>query len=421
MRPTFLPLSRRRVLVGSGVILGGFSLPAWAQTPSGSVPDGFRILTIRPAALALPAVGPSAVNWGYDGVVPGPTLRVRRGEDLRVRLVNGMDEPTTVHWHGVRLPNAMDGTPPLTQQPIQPGASFDYRFAPPDAGTFWYHAGPTQTARGLAGTLIVEESERVEVARDVALMFQAAAPTATAVTVNGVVGPDIAVKAGERVRLRFVNASGLALRIQIPSLRCWVMAIDGQPAEVFLAREGRLALAPGNRIDIFVDAALEPGGKAPILLHAGPAPTTLAQLVAEAPGSTGPLPDPKPLPSNRLPERMDFPRALRVNVPIDASTLATGAALSTKPLFSVRRGRTVTLALINRTDAAHTIHLHGHSARLLDRLDDGWKPFWLDTVLVEAMQTVRVAFVADNPGKWAIDVGAVDRDGSGMFGWFEVT
>ena len=77
--------------------------------------------------------------WGYDGTVPGPTLRVKQGEEIKLRLVNGLNQATTVHWHGLRLPNAMDGVPHLTQKPIEPGQSFDYHFAPPDAGTFWYH------------------------------------------------------------------------------------------------------------------------------------------------------------------------------------------------------------------------------------------------------------------------------------------
>src|SRR5438552_13578868 len=123
MRPTSLPLSRRHFVIGSGIAISGLGLPVWAQTPS-VAPDGFRILPIRPAALATDR--PNG-TWSYDGMIPGPTLRVRRGEELRVRLINGMAEPTAVHWHGVRLPNAMDGSPPLTQTPINAGASFDYR------------------------------------------------------------------------------------------------------------------------------------------------------------------------------------------------------------------------------------------------------------------------------------------------------
>ena len=106
---------------------------ARAQTAS----DAFRLLRAHPAGASASGADPAL---RYDGSLPGPTLRAKRGEELRVRLVNALAEPTGVHWHGVRLPNAMDGAPPLTQPAVEPGASFDYRFRPPDAGTFWYHA-----------------------------------------------------------------------------------------------------------------------------------------------------------------------------------------------------------------------------------------------------------------------------------------
>ncbi len=84
---------------------------------------------------------------GFNGTVPGPVLRIKRGDDLRVRLVNELVVDTAIHWHGVRVPNAMDGVPGLTQPAVAPGESFDYRFTPPDAGTFWYHA-PSRAHRG---------------------------------------------------------------------------------------------------------------------------------------------------------------------------------------------------------------------------------------------------------------------------------
>src|SRR5262245_105119 len=115
-------LSRRDVLLGSGCALATFAARARAER----APDGFTVLRASTA--------------GFDGAVPGPVIRARRGGEVKVRLVNGLDEPTALHWHGVRLPNAMDGGSPLTGPPVAPGASFDYRFAAPDAGTFWYRA-----------------------------------------------------------------------------------------------------------------------------------------------------------------------------------------------------------------------------------------------------------------------------------------
>ena len=160
----------------------------------------------RPRA-AIDRLGSSGL--GYDGIAPGPTLRVRRGDELRVRLVNELAAPTSVHWHGIRLPNAMDGVPQLTQPAVAPGASFDYRFRPPDAGTFWYHAYIAgQTDRGLAGAFIVEDAQPVDVDRDIALLLTTpAAADGPPVLVNGSARPDIAVKTGERLRLRIVNAT----------------------------------------------------------------------------------------------------------------------------------------------------------------------------------------------------------------------
>jgi FtsP/CotA-like multicopper oxidase with cupredoxin domain len=178
---------------------------------------------------------------------------VKRGEELRVRLLNELAEPTSVHWHGVRLPNTMDGVPQLTQSAIAPGASFDYRFKPPDAGTFWYHAPVgAQVAQGLYGALIVEEEQPVSVDRDILLVLGTAADGADArapVLVNGLLRPDIAVKSGERLRLRLINATATrSLALKVEGHAAWVMAIDGQPAEPFLARDSRVGLGPGNRV-----------------------------------------------------------------------------------------------------------------------------------------------------------------------------
>src|SRR5262245_52558090 len=153
MRP-LIPLSRRAFLAG-GLTVTCLRLPVRAQQAAGE-----RVLHARPGTAALHGGGlPTTPIWGYDGVAPGPALRVKRGEELRVRLVNELPEPTTIHWRGLRLPNPMDGVPHLTQQPVAPGSSFEYRFRPPDAGTFWY--GPAgnaaaQTSRGLRAALIVD-------------------------------------------------------------------------------------------------------------------------------------------------------------------------------------------------------------------------------------------------------------------------
>jgi FtsP/CotA-like multicopper oxidase with cupredoxin domain len=326
----------------------------------------------------------------------------------------------------VRLPNAFDGTT-LTQQPVRPGASFDYRFRPPDAGTYWYRATPrTPQNRALQGPFIVYETEPPDVERDVALILDAWSPgpevknAAPAFTINGLPTLDIPVVANERMRLRLINAADAQLiTLRIDRHPVMVMAIDGQPAEPFAAREGRITLSPGNRADLFVDAVLEPGSVAPLVLQNDGADVPIGRLVyaAHAPARPAPRTEANPLPPNPLPERMDFRSALRVDLPPDT---APDTSVPAKPLFSIKRGRTAQLAIKNSAPEPSVLHIHGHSVRLLDALDDGWKPFWLDTVLCVPQQTTRVAFVADNPGKWLLHARGIgaERD---TIAWFEVT
>jgi len=416
-------LSRRHIL--AGLALSWFELPGFAQ-PQGGSQDGFRILRAYPHTSTLPGGAATAV-WGFDGTAPGTPLRVKRGEELRVRLINDLPEPTALHWHGVRVPNAMDGVSDLTQPPIAPGKSFDYRFRPPDAGTFWYRpAGnaAAQIGRGLRGALIVEESAPVAVDRDALLVLEDW-PLANAMplTVNGAPEVPLAVRTNERLRLRLINATvarGLVLRIERHTPR--IMAIDGQPAEPFLARDARIALAPGNRADVFVDMLLERGERAAILLEDAGAQRVIARFdYGGDPARATPLAEAPPLPANALPERLDLRSSSRHDVQLDALVALPAPLHERAPVFSVRRGRVVVLALSNRTELTQTVHLHGHHMRLLDRLDDGWKPYWLDTLTIAARQTDRVAFLADNPGKWLIEAQALNDKRPRTATWFAVT
>ena len=378
-------VTRRNWLAGAAFGGAAAVLPAWgwAQTAAQTAPDGFQ---------ALHANG------------PGHTLRLIRGEEVRVRLFNDTTEPAAIHWHGVRLPNGADGILGLTQPAIAPGGAFDYRFVAPDAGTFWYRpalASTGQRLRGPSGPLIVSETPPLDIDRE-AVVFVNALP-------NAGTTERLSVQTNQRLRFRIINAMLAPIRLRLEKHRAMVMAIDGQPAEPFAARDGRMMLGSGNRIDLFVDAALAAGDHAALLVDTASGEAPLLQLVYEgAAARAAPLPELKSLPPNPLPERMDFRGALRAEVPLDTLPVGQGA-----PLFRTKRGRTVMLALVNKTAALQMVHLHGHSVRLLDKLDDGWKPFWLDTVAVPPQETARVAFVADNPGKWLIETQSASS-------WFEV-
>ena len=388
-----LHLSRRRLLAG-GLVLTGIGLVP-ARSAAQIAPDGFRVIR--------------AQLDGYDGAAPGPALTVKRGEELNIRLVNDLPEPTAIHWHGVRVANAMDGA---TGVPVQPGQSFDYRFVPRDAGTFWYHASTVgQQRSGLYGSLVVTDTAPADVDYDHLLMLDDGALSRN-------VPLDISVRKNGRVRLRAINATldklvSLRVADHIP----WVMAIDGQPAAPFIARDGRIGIGPGNRADLFFDAALGPDVLSLITARTGGTEAIVARL-KYMPGEDlrpAPRPDPQPLATNGLPERMDFASAQRATIAIADNMTAAIQNLSFK------RGRTVILALENNADTACVVHLHGHSFRLLDKLDDGWKPFWLDTYVIGAKETARISFVADNPGQWLIDCRRLEKPEDGMSVRFDAT
>src|SRR5687767_6563407 len=224
------------------------------------------------------AAHPATDVWAYNGSVPGPILRYRQGERLRIEVENALDVDTTVHWHGIRLPNRMDGVPHLTQAPIARGGRFLYEFELPDAGTYWYHphlGSPEQVGRGLSGALIVQEREPPAVDRDLVWVLSDwrldrearittdfmsfmdashAGRIGNTVTVNGSIRESFAVRAGERIRLRLINASnariyGLRFEGHEPS----VIALDGHPVAPHW--EGRVLLGPGMRADLILDCA----------------------------------------------------------------------------------------------------------------------------------------------------------------------
>jgi len=228
---------------------------------------------------------PATAVWAYSGTVPGPVLRLPQGEPFRAVVENRLSEPTTEHWHGVRLRNAMEGVPDLTQAAMPPGASFTYDFTPPDAGIYWDHPradSMQQLGRGLAGALIIEDREPIQVDRELlwvlsdwrlnaegqlaagfgnAMEAAMAGRIGSVTTVNGRVPGQIAVRAGERIRLRLSNtalARIMALRFEQHRVR--IIALDGQPVfEPFDPENGRLLLGPAMRADLIIDMSGEPG------------------------------------------------------------------------------------------------------------------------------------------------------------------
>lgn len=246
-----------------------------------AVPDRVRL---------VPEPFSKTTIWGYNGAVPGPEIRVRQRERLRVEVENGLAEETTVHWHGVRVPNAMDGVPHLTQTPIAVGERFVYEFDAVDAGTFWYHPhqrGFEQVGRGLYGPLIVEEPEPIRVDRDVTWVLgdwrlkksgeisedfgnrhdiHHNGRVGNTVTINGRVPDSFAVKKGERIRLRLINAANARIfSLDFAGHEPVVIALDGQPVTPHAPYGGRVVLGPAMRADLIIDMTGEPGSQSSIM------------------------------------------------------------------------------------------------------------------------------------------------------------
>jgi FtsP/CotA-like multicopper oxidase with cupredoxin domain len=289
--------------------------------------------------------------------------------------------------------------------------------------------------------LIVSETEAIAADRDETLLIEgfrlkadgsAIAPgldpsgTVAVYTVNGELKRDITVRPRERLRLRFINALQrhvIALKFERHDVT--MMALDGQPTEPFLARNGTFALAPGGRADVFVDITLG-AGSTPILMHDGEAARSIGQLIVsdDAPKRAEKLPPATPFPSNGLPSYLDLKSALRVDLAFggDQKDWLRPAtfAISSAPVFRAKIGSVVVLSLTNRASLTSVFHLHGHHFRLLDRLDDGWKPFWLDTIAIDAGQTQRIAFAAQFAGRWLMEAADANWSAPKLLRWFSV-
>ena len=169
-----MPTLKRRRLLQAGLAAASLPLlPPLARAAAAPLRE--IALVAGPAQATLQAGAPATAVWAYGGHAPGPEIRVALGTHLRVTLTNKLDRPTSLHFQGLRLPNALDGVAGLTQKPVMPSESFTYAFVARDAGTYWYRpeAGDAeQQPRGMAGALVVEDKEPIKVDRDLVWVLQ---------------------------------------------------------------------------------------------------------------------------------------------------------------------------------------------------------------------------------------------------------
>ncbi len=478
------PVTRRRALTGLGAAAGAalisVTLPPLARA-KGNIRD-VRLQAGPTTARLVGPEGPETAVWAYNGRTPGPVIRAMQGERLRVHFKNTLEQPTTIHWHGIRLANAMDGVPYLTQDPVPPGGTFTYEFDAFDAGTYWYHPhfnSSEQVAMGLAGALIIDEPAPPEVDRDVLWVIDDWRLTKDAaiasfdrpfhdmvhggrfgntVTVNGQIAEDVPVTPGERIRLRIVNvANARIFRLIFTGHRPWLAAIDGHPVPPRQFDEGQLIIAPGSRADLIIDMTGKTGDRFTVIdnspegiryrladLAYGPTPATPppARRAPEA-WAENPLPEPDLDTATRLELVMEGGAMGGLESALYKGEKLTGRELARQhgmvwsfngevhppmqygehshPMFTFKKGESVILAIRNDTAFEHPIHLHGHTFRVLTR---NGKPApdqpWQDTVLLTVDGEAEIAFVADNPGDWMLHCHIMEHQKSGMMGHFRV-
>lgn len=393
-------------------------------------------------------------GWSYNGTVPGPVIEAQAGDVVEVHLLNRLAEPTTIHWHGIRLPAPMDGTE-STQHPVEPGACFTYRFRVPDAGTFWYHPHANETVqleRGLYGALVVRgpdepvvDAERVLVLDDVRLTWRGRiAPPGGVLErhngregrvrlLNGRAEPELDIPAGHVERWRIVNvASARYVRLALGGRSFSLIGSDGGLVErPFQLQE--ILLTPGDRADILV-GPFEQGEVVPI--QSLPYDRGLGRRrriesfgtvrVTASEGSTRArvLPDRlrsiQPLASPEAEVTREIRLGGRMSLKRGVDFVVNGEMHHHAPHVHV--GSTEVWDVINETPLDHPFHLHGFFFQVLSV--NGVPPAyrsWEDTVNVPARGRVRVAWYADaRTGSWMYHCHILEHHAAGMMAHFEV-
>ena len=403
---------------------------------------------------ASAAAGFAKTVWTYGGTVPGPELRVTQGHRVQVTLVNNLPESTTLHWHGLQLPNAADGVAGLTQDAVQPGQSFTYESVAREAGTFWYHSHQQteqQLPRGLFGALVVEPaSGQVAENRDYTVMLHG---NPGDVSVNGTTNLQLEARPGETVCLRLVNAvaPGMDGGPEAPVLvgaPVQVVALDGRDLRAPQPLHAtRVPLGMGQRADLVF--TMPASGAVQLIDTEVVGETSLVQNIIEslsgattprlltvtigngtAPASdiaTVPLFDltrygtPAPDALALAPADVSAPIVLdkhpgmRDGRPQLIHTINAEASPNVPPI-NVQEGQIVHLHIVNNTAEYHPMHLHGHVMSVLARNGESLQgsPVHLDSILVGPGETWDVAFAADNPGIWMFHCHVLLHAGMGM-------
>ncbi|CUI00418.1 multicopper oxidase family protein [Leisingera aquaemixtae] len=460
-------MNRRDFLLGTAATAGVLGSGGWGLTAAGEA----QRLIIQPASFAFretPTEG--LVSLSPDA--PPPVLYGTQGKPMRLRVQNGTEDYTAMHWHGLRIANAMDGVPYLTQMPIAGGEVFDYAFTPPDAGTYWYHPHcmtMAQMAHGLTGVMVIREAEDPGFDGDQAINLRdfrlddqgAFLPYYTArgaarggthgnvLTANWLQAPVYDHPAGGLVRLRVVNTDTTRIyKLHLSTDQAGIIAWDGHPIEFDMplpSAKEPLLVGPGQRVDFAVHMPAGEGQTADLLAELPGQPTrTMARLISMGANLARDLRELKPLPANPI-ARPDLTKAEvhdfvfgwtpEGGAPndgycgsmgysfwsINRTPWAGDAAKGSGPLATLERGKSYVLRLRNESPNLHPIHLHGLAFVPIRSNLRKLPALVTDTLLLLKDEVTEIALVADNPGDWAFHCHVIEHQKTGLAGYIRVT
>lgn len=401
--------------------------------------------------------GKTTPVWTYNGLLPGPLLKLNVGDRLIVHFTNKLSAETTIHWHGLRISNAMDGAPGFTQDPIPPGGSFTYDFIVPDAGTFWYHPhsdSAAQVGYGLYGALVVNDpadpavfgDELVLLLSDMSLDAEGAFESprsggsfgdlfgreGTVLLVNGKVMPTLKLRQGKPQRWRVINAT----RSRYYSLRynrVPVIRLGGDAG--LMARSeavGQIQLTPGERTDFVFTPPDAPGTTDvfkwyPTDRGYGTTYLRVSEPIMNMVTVDLPAVAPEPIPSDlRTIDAIDITGATEkeINLTIDLSGNdvvvmgINGVPHEHAEPVLAHVGETQVWTVKNATDFSHPFHMHGFFFQVLD---PNRVPEWKDTVDVPHNSELKIAVTFDDrPGMWMYHCHILDHAEVGMMGHLHV-
>lgn len=412
--------------------------------------EGIVEVTIEAKVARVPTLeGKTSELWTYNGTVPGPTIRAKKGDRVIVHFKNALPEATTTHWHGLRVPNAMDGTPE-TQPPIEPGTSFDYDFRVPDGGTFWYHPhvrSSLQVGYGLYGAFVIDEGKPTVTAPDLTMVFSdmSVADDGTLrpgdeqgslgnffgregnlLLVNGKRLGRLAARPGAPQRWRLINASRARfLKLRLDGFRVFALGSDGGLASSAKELDGESPLvSTGERAELLVIPTGKSGERVKVAWVSHDRFRTGAPVVAKPileVSLEGEAYGGKAEPQGALATRDDLSlegagSQLFRFTDVGGKLGINGKTAPDMEMLTSRVNTVEIWSVQNATAQDHPFHLHGFFFQVLD--DNGLVPKrreWKDTLNVAPNTTVRLAVPFDGrKGHWMVHCHILDHAEGGM-------